>query len=204
MSKYDSEFESIILEDRGYLLISSVEAHGIYRRYAYEYLSEHPEIKKLGKGIYCTPLAIPDMMYVVSRRNKKAVLSHQSALYLNDLIPSNPLRIALTVPADYMRAHIDPKNYDVYRCKEDYISVGRVQMLTKLGNPVIAYDRERAVLDAIRELKRAHRYEDELAVSRAIRLYFQNDEFRDLPKLYQYADIFNCRDMVKTCADILL
>jgi hypothetical protein len=204
MSKYEAEIDRIIKEDNGYLLISSVEKHGIFRKYAYEYLSDRPEIKKLGKGIYCTPMAIPDMMFVVTRRNKKAVLSHQSALYLNDLLPSPPVRIALTVPTLYMRSHLNPRDYDVYRSAEDLFPVGRLRMLSKLGNPVVCYDRERAVLDIIRELNRKHHFEDEIAASRAIRLYFQNPDFRNLPKLYEYADLFHCRDMVKMCADILI
>lgn len=50
MSKYEAEIDRIIKEDNGYLLISSVEKHGIFRKYAYEYLIGPPRDKKTWKG----------------------------------------------------------------------------------------------------------------------------------------------------------
>jgi predicted transcriptional regulator of viral defense system len=204
MNPYEAEISQIIQKDNGYLLISSIEKHGIFRKYAYMYLSERPEIKKLGRGIYCTPSTIPDMMFVVTKRNKKAILSHQSALYLNDLITSKPIKIAVTVPKEYMRGHLKANDYDVYRSTEKLFPIGRMDTTSKLGNPVVCYDRERTVLDIIRELQWKHHFEDEIAASKAIRKYFQNEDLRNLPKLYEYAEKFHCKNMVQICANILL
>ena len=203
--KFDDEISAIIREDRGYLLISSVEAHGIHREYAYQYLRDRGGFTKLDRGVYVSPSAIPDIFYSFCLRNRKAVLSHEAALYIHGLIGSWDHLITATVPQGYNAKHITTlKEASIYYIDSARFNIGTIRRDSPLGNPVTVYDPERTICDIIRERKYAHRMKDDLMFIRVLQKYFSDRFPHDTLKLFEYSEAFGVTKKVNLYRDMLL
>ena len=90
--KYDKKnlnlflFGSILPDiNNGYLITADVVASGYSKTYLAEYVRQR-NMERVAQGVYMSSDVWLDEMYIIHLRNKNAVFSHESALYMHNLI----------------------------------------------------------------------------------------------------------------------
>ena len=95
-----SAIEKLLTDHNGILKTSDIIAAGISKETFYKYVKS-TDLKKAAHGIYLSPTAWIDEMYLLQVQIPKAVFSHETALYLHDLAEMEPVSLTVTVPANY-------------------------------------------------------------------------------------------------------
>lgn len=189
MTQWDETFHKIIAKEDGYLRIKAVEDRGIYRFEAYNYLAEH-NLKKVAKGVYVTKSADIDWPYIIQLRAKKAVISHESALYLHGVI-EKPYQVSVTVPQGYNFARLQDKGVKIMTCKKNLLDYGLETVTTKAGHTVKTYNMHRTMIDILRKEKTLPPGILEIAE----KVYYSSPEFCKTV-LLEYGDQFRARARV--------
>lgn len=189
MTEWDETFHNIIDKEDGYLRIKTVEERGIYRFEAYRFL-EGTTLRKVAKGVYATRTTDVDWLYVIQLRAQRAVISHESALYLHGII-DRPYQVSVTVPQGYNFTRLQDKGVKIMTCPKDLLYYGMIEMQTPLGHTVRTYDLHRTMVDVLRKARYLHPG----VLEAAEHAYYACDEF-DRDTLLEYADHFRARKRV--------
>ena len=140
-----------------------------------------------------------DEMYIIHLRNKNAVFSHESVLYMHNLIDSEPTAVMLTVSKRYNATHLRERGCQVYSVPSDMLEMGRVEKETNFGNKVYVYDMDRTICDIIR-------YKDKLEIQTfqtALREYMRSKD-KNIHNLMKYAEKMKISDKVRVYTEIML
>lgn len=154
MSEWDATFQDIIDKEDGYLRIKSVEDRGIYRFEAYRFLGE-TNLRKVAKGVYATRTTDVDWIYIIQLRAQRAVISHESALYLHGII-DRPYQVSVTVPQGYNFSRLQDKGVKIMTCNKTLLDYGMIEMQTPHGHTVRTYDIHRTMVDLLRKARYLH------------------------------------------------
>ena len=95
MTKFE-QLDSMLEQGNGYITTRAVTAQGISKPYFAEYARSR-ELERVAHGVYQSPDAWPDDMYILHLRNSNIVFSHQSALALHGMMEREPHHIYVTV-----------------------------------------------------------------------------------------------------------
>lgn len=186
MIEWENAFKQIIEKENGYLRIKAVEDRGIYRFEAYQYL-EGTNLRKVAKGVYVTRATDVDWLYVIQLRAQRAIISHESALYLHGII-DKPYQVQVTVPQGYNFSRLQDKGVKIMTCKKELLDYGMIEIKTPQGHSVRTYDLHRTMVDILRKSK----YLQPDILEKAESAYYKNTEFA--PEiLLEYADQFRAR-----------
>lgn len=189
MTEWDDTFHNIIEQEDGYFRIRAVEERGIYRFEAYRFLGE-TNLRKVAKGVYATRNTDVDWPYIIQLRAQRAVISHESALYLHGII-ERPYQVSVTVPQGYNFTRLQDKGVRIMTCPKDLLQYGMIEMRTPQGHTVRTYDIHRTMIDVLRKARYLHPG----VLDAAEQAYYGSDAFdRDL--LLTYADHFRARKRV--------
>lgn len=192
---YNSQFELLMEQNNGYLRIAQLEAMGIDRYYAYPYIRKE-KLKKVARGVYCDADMQPDQCYLVCLRNNKAILSHESAAYVNGLIEAEPGTVSVTVPQGYNTIHLTDKWVTVYQIDRSLYELGSHKKTDPAGNPVTTYDPERTICDLVRQLDYKKHIDEDLAYH-AMATYFSNEYPRSMENLLDYSRKMGIKEKVR-------
>lgn len=186
MTEWDETIRQIIDKEDGYLRIRAVEDRGIYRFEAYQFLSDS-NLRKVAKGVYVTQSTDVDWSYIIQLRAQRAVLSHESALYLHGVI-ERPYQVQVTVPQGYNFSRLQDKGVKIMTCHKDLLDYGMIECRTPQGHRVRTYNMHRTLIDLLRKSK----YLQPGILDRAERFYYASPE-SDSETLLAYADRFRAR-----------
>ncbi len=109
-----------------------------------------------------------DELYEISALNARVCFSHETALYLNNLMEREPFETTVTAPRGYNATHLCKRRIRVFQLKENLYLLGKTKFLTSFGNKVVAYDKERAICDLLRNKEKT----DIQIFQAAFRMYF--------------------------------
>lgn len=189
MSEWDETFKELIEREDGYLRIKAVEDRGIYRFEAYNYLG-NTSLRKVAKGVYVTKATDVDWEYVIQLRAQRAVLSHESALYLHGII-ERPYQVSVTVPQGYNFSRLRDKGVRIMTCSKDLLSYGMMEIQTPQGHTVRTYDLHRTMVDVLRKARHLHP-----GVLECAEQFYYASEQCSPDLLLEYADHFRARKRV--------
>lgn len=189
MSEWDETFKELIEREDGYLRIKAVEDRGIYRFEAYNYLG-NTSLRKVAKGVYVTKATDVDWEYVIQLRAQRAVLSHESALYLHGII-ERPYQVSVTVPQGYNFSRLRDKGVRIMTCSKDLLSYGMMEIQTPQGHTVRTYDLHRTMVDVLRKARHLHP-----GVLECAEQFYYASEQSSPDLLLEYADHFRARKRV--------
>ena len=184
--------------NNGYLTTADVVASGYSKTYLAEYVRQR-NMERVAQGVYMSSDVWLDEMYIIHLRNKNAVFSHESALYMHNLIDSEPTAVMLTVPKGYNAKHLKERECRVYYVPTDIFEMGRVEKETNFGNKVYVYDMDRTICDIIR-------YKDKLEIQTfqtALREYMRSKD-KNIHNLMKYAEKMKISDKVRVYTEIML
>lgn len=190
--------EQILAENNGILKTADVIAAGISKEYFYRYV-RIAGLEKAAHGIYISPDAWPDDMYLLGEQFPKAVFSHETALYLHDLAEKEPMPLTVTVPAKYNNSMLLNKGVHVIYVKAEWYGMGISKAITPAGHAIKVYDRERTICDIIRR-----RSEMDIAVFTYAVQQYARQKKKDLPMLIDYAATMRIEHKVREILEVLL
>lgn len=195
---YRDRLEELIDNKDGLILTKEVDEAGIPRQYLSIFVKED-KLERISKGVYLTPDTFDDEMYRIQARNQRAIFSHETALYLHDLIDRDPIEWSVTVPYGYNATHLRNKGVKVYTVKKPLHQMGVMELKTLYGRPIKAYNKERTICDIIRNRNKM----DIAILNEAIRKYLDTKD-KNIPLLLRYAEKLDVQNVVRKYLEILL
>jgi len=190
--------EKLLVENNGILKTADVVAAGISKETFYQY-AKKTGLEKAAHGVYLSPDAWPDEMYLLQAQFPKAVFSHETALYLHGLAEKEPMPLTVTVDAKYNNARLAEKGATVVYVKKEWYGMGICEAVTPGGHTVRVYDVERTICDIIRK-----RSDMDIAVfTHAVQQYARRKK-KDLPTLMKYAGTMHIERQAREIMEVLL
>ena len=184
LPEYDSkEFQFLILLHKynGVVIRKIFRAEG-FSDYLIKKLSKMYQLDEVDNGIYIFPDSSLDQEFILQNKFSKAVISHETALYHNDLTDVIPKKIYISLPKNYNLSQIYKTHHSDSRLLEGIefsknnpiMKKDKTEMLSMNNNPIMVTSAERTIADV---LKRGHRTEIEI-IEQAIIRYLNNANSR--------------------------
>ena len=189
-----------IKENNGIITTKEVLKLGIHKDILKE-LTIKEELEKIANGLYVLPDENIDEYLYLSYRIPKGIFSHETAAYLQGLSTRMPLVYVMTVKVgDNVSRVKSARNNIIFKyVKKDYYDIGKITITSPFGREISVYDKERTILDIIKDKDRI----DAQVFSEAIKSYFAGKE-KNLLKLSKYAVKMNMEQALKRYTEVLL
>lgn len=189
MPKRDSiEFRFLAISHRyqGNVIRKIMLKENISTYYLNKFIDKY-NLQEVSRGAYIFPGMMIDAQFVVQQQYSKAVVSHESALYIQGLSDVIPPKTIMSVPSNYKTSQILDSNWKAYQRDDDVeilydgndpiqivgnnavLAVDKKNVETNQGNPLRITTPERSIADV---LKRTQFVEEEIKVQ-AIKGYMQ-------------------------------
>ncbi len=197
MRKID-QLDALLQMGNGYILISDALALDISAAYFYEFASKR-SLNRVGRGLYRSDDAWEDELYAISILNQCVCFSHETALFLNDLMEREPFEITVSAPRGYNASHLRKRKIRVFQLHEEQYLIGKTSLETPMGHRVTAYDKERAICDLLGNKANT----DIQIFQTAFKLYIERTD-KNIPLLMRYAKAFNLEGEMRKYMEVLL
>ena len=171
---------------------------GVSVPYFHEYVAKNSLIR-VARGLYRTENAWQDELYEISVLNSRLCFSHETSLYLNDLMEREPFEVTVTVPRGYNATHLRKRKIRVYQMEKEQFLLGQTELATIFGNKVVVYNKERAVCDLLCNKDNT----DVQIFEFAFKSCFARRD-KNVPLLMRYAKAFNIEDSMRKYMEVLL
>lgn len=195
---YTTQLLDLITDQNGLLLTRDVEAAGIPRHYL-TVLAREGLIERVSHGIYASPEAFEDELYMLQARSPQLIYSHETALYLHDLTDRDPIAYSVTVPVGYHNQLLTDSGLHVYTVKKDWHLLGVIETTTAYGRPIRLYNAERTLCDLFRKRNKV----DADLLNDGMKRYLARKD-KNVPQLLRYAEQFRVSSPIRTYVEILL
>lgn len=195
---YRASLMRLIDKNQGLILTRDVVKLGIPRQYLSLFIKEGI-IERVAHGVYLSPDAFEDEMYILQATSSRAIFSHETALYLHDLTDRDPLEYSVTIPAGYNGSRLREAGVKVYSIKRGLHGLGVDELSTSFGRPIKVYDKERTICDIVRNRKNM----DISILNEGIKRYLDNKD-KNIPLLLRYAKQINIQNILRNYVEILL
>ncbi len=191
---------SKIKENNGIITTGEVLKLGIHKD-VLKRLTLKNQIVKIANGLYGLPNEGIDEYIYFSHRIPKGVFSHETSAYLHGLSTRVPLVYVMTVMAgdNVSRVKALKDNIIFKYIKKEHYNIGKTVTTNPFGREIAVYDKERTILDLIKDKDR----EDEQVFSEAMKLYFKSED-KNLLNLSKYAIQMNMEESLKQYTEVLL
>ncbi len=197
MKKID-QLDVLLEQGKGYILTSDVLALAISAPYFYDFVSKRALIR-VARGLYKSDDAWEDELFVISVLNRRVCFSHETALFLNELMEREPFEITVSAPRGYNASHLRKRHIRVFQLPEEDFLIGKTTLTTPMGHKVVAYDKERAICDLLSNKDKT----DIQIFQAAFRLYFERKD-KNIPLLMRYAKAFKLEEEMRRYTEMLL
>lgn len=115
--------EQITFENNGVLRLEDAIRAGVSKTYVFDFIRKN-EYEQAARGIYLSPDAWEDGMYILQMRYKDAIFSHESALYLLNMADREPLQYTVTMKQGYNTTILTKQGVKVYTVKKEWHDLG--------------------------------------------------------------------------------
>lgn len=112
------QIDQLIKEHGGTIQTFQVLEAGISKPVFYAYVKEKG-LEQAAHGVYVSPDAWTDAMYLLHLRCGQAVFSHETALFFHDLTDREPIRYSVTVKTGYNPSRLQGDGVQVYTVKKE-------------------------------------------------------------------------------------
>lgn len=189
-----------IEENSGVITTGEVLKHGIHKDVLKE-LTLKNKIVKIANGLYGLPNEEIDEYTYFSHRVPKGVFSHETAAYLHGLSTRMPLVYVMTVKIgdNVSRVKAARDNIVFKYSKKEYYDIGKIIITSPFGRKISVYDKEKTILDLIKDKGRL----DIQIFSEAMKSYFRSKD-KNLLKLSKYAIQMNMEELLRRYTEVLV
>lgn len=155
------------------------------------------KLQRVDRGIYSTQEVMLDEYYLIYQKNKRAIFSFSSALYIHGLTDRIPYQMEITLPSAYNSSHIR-EDVIIHKVVKKYYSLGRTIKKTMFGNEVACYDMERTLCDLVR-----FRDKTDVEIFKKALIGYKKHPERDYLKLRQYAKTMRISKQINDLLDVI-
>lgn len=195
MNKNDI-LQQLIEKNNGYLLSAIASENNISKVVLSKYVREKG-LERVARGVYITDDVWPDELFIIQVRNKAAIFSGETALFLHGLTDREYSEICISVPTGYNASHLKTRNLHVkYESKNRY-ALGVCTVPSMSGNMVKTYDRERCICDLISDRKKI-----EVQIFQSALKEYMTSKDKKLSRLVEYAEKLGMRDEVMKYVEV--
>ena len=189
-----------IKENNGIITTKEALNLGIHKEILKE-LTIKEELEKIANGLYALPSENIDEYLYFSYRIPKGIFSYETAAYLQGLSKRMPLVYVMSVKVgdNVSRVKSTRENIIFKYIKKDYFDIGKITIMGLFGREISVYDKERTILDIIKDKDRI----DAQVFSEAMKSYFASKE-KNLFKLSKYAVKMNMEQALNRYTEVLL
>lgn len=195
---YTKQLLELMTKQDGLILTRDAEAAGIPRHYL-TLLAREGGIQRVSHGIYVTPEAFEDELYILQVRSPQLIFSHETALYLHDLTDRDPIFYSVTVPTGYHNRLLTENGIQVHTVKKEWHKQGITETTTVYGRPIRLYDAERTLCDLFRQRNNV----DIDLLNDSMKRYLTRKD-KNIPQLLRYAEQFRVSSPIRKYVEILL
>ena len=192
------KIRGLLKEQNGVLSASDLSHLGIPRTYL-AILEKNGEIERISRGIYTTAGKTADEMAVLQMRFRGAIFSHETALYLLDLMDRTPLFYSVTVPSGFNATTLKASGVKVYFVQRNLYPLGLIALKSPYGNNIKTFNMERTICDVVRSRNQI----DIQFVNQALKRYVEK-RGRNLNRLWDYAAQFRIQKIMREYIEVLL
>ncbi len=190
--------DALVKKNNGFLKTADAVMAGVSGSYIGEYVRDR-ELERVAHGLYMSPDAWDDGMYVIQVRYPAAVFSHETASYLLNLADREPAQYAVTLKAGTNATGLTKEGIKVYKIKESLFEIGITETLSPAGHTVRVYNSERTICDLVRSRKNVEIQD----LQAAIKTYVRNKK-KNIPQLMRYAKLFSVESIIRRYLEVLL
>ena len=176
---------------------ADVVTAGISKETFYKYVKS-VGLEKAAHGIYLSPSAWADEMYLLQAQIPKAIYSHETALYLHDLAEMEPMPLTVTVPAKYNSLTLAEKGVKIVYVKKEWHTLGVCQMPSPSGHLIPVYNMERTICDIIRK-----RSDMDISAFNYALVEFMKRKDKNLNRLMEYAKAMRLEKKIRETMGVL-
>ena len=192
------QLEEMAKKNGGVLKTSMAVSAGISKPTFSSFVQKHG-YQRVFPGIYCSPDAWLDELYLLQLRCPKTILSHDTALFLYDLTDREPIALSVTAKTGYNPSHLTKAGIKVYTVKADLFELGKTTQTTSYGNAVTTYNLERTVCDIVRS-----RHSMDMQVYQDALKQYARRRDKNLHQLMEYARLFRVDRILTPYLEVLL
>ena len=193
-----TELTNIAREHGGIIETKIAVQRGIPKAVLYK-LCKEDKIHRIVRGQYVLSDDMEDEMLSISKRAKRIIFSHETALFLHGISDRTPFEHTVTAPSGCIPSAAMKAECKVYYIKPELFDLGKTEMKTPAGNLVPCYDLERTICDCVRSRNKMGT-ETFLA---ALKLYAASPR-KDLNRLNSYAKKMRIASVVRQYMEVLL
>ncbi len=190
----EEKLKEFLKNNYGYITTSDFLNIGISKPLIQNFIDKGV-IEKVSHGLYMDTNNFIDEYYILQRKYPSVVFSYNTAFYILNLTNRTPSEIDITVPRDKRVRG----NYNLHRVSDNYYSIGIIEAVSPLGNPVKVYNAERCICDMLRSEN-----EFDLELQNRILNYYWHSKEKNIDLLLEYAKIFNIYDKVNTIVEVMM
>ena len=198
LMNHTERLKKLISDKKGFIVTSDLTEYNIPRQLLKEFV-ERGLLEKVDRGAYISPEAFDDEMYRLQARFKPIIYSHDTALYFHDLTDRDPINYTVTVYSGYQTTKLKDMGVNTFSIKRELFEIGLIEGKTSFDRPVRMYDAERAICDCIRS-----RSKMDIAITTDALKRYVKSEYKNIPKLMRYAELFKIVTMVRGYLEVLL
>ena len=178
---YCDKIKKIADNNNGIVYAKDLEKQKIHRQFIAE-LEKKGYLTRIMKGIYVRNDVDLSEFWVLSKRYKNGIFSHNTALYFYNMTDRTPLKIDLTFPSNN---RIHNEFLKIHYVKKENHKIGAANIKLEDGTELNIYNIERTICDIIRDRNKI----DPQILNKALNEYVKRKD-KNLPLLYEYAKIF--------------
>ena len=161
-------------------------------------LVKNGKLDRITRGQYIRPDSVADELFILQQRSNKIIYSHETALFLHDMAERTPYKYSLTIPSSSKLSPALADGCKIFYVKPELHMLGKCNIMSKMGNEVVAYDAERTICDILRSRNRI----DSQILAVAMRAYITH-EARNWNKLMEYAGAFQVVKLLRQYMEVL-
>ena len=126
------QLDTILEGQHGMLQTSEVVKRGIPKSVFYNYVKEK-ELEQAAHGVYVSPDAWVDGMYLLHLRCSQGIFSHETALFFHGLTDREPSPYSITVKRGYNTTRVKADGVLAYAIKPELHGIGKSMAQPPLG-----------------------------------------------------------------------
>lgn len=190
----------VMKENKGIITTKDAVNKGI-RKNAFQELQEQGKIIRMTEGLYALPGEDIDEYIYFAYRVPKGVFSHDTSAFLWGMQNRSPLIYHMTIQTGSNVSRIKERGSKIvfHYIKESLIELGKTKIENPFGREITVYDRERTILDMIRDKNSV----DPQVFTETLKSYFNGDN-KNLRTLHKYAKEMNLLDNLSMYTEVLL
>ena len=193
-----ASLDLLLQENKGYIKTSEATGSGVSRAYFGQYVQGRG-LERVAHGLYMSPDAWDDSLYVIQARYPNAVFSHETALYLLNLAEREPTQYAVTLKAGTNASGLTKDGIKVYKVRDALFQEGVVEAKSPSGHLLRTYCPERTICDLFRSRRNIETQDLQNAIREFVRLKDKN-----IPLLMRYAKSFSIEKIIRPYLEALL